>query len=77
MPGPRSMLPSCDPPGHLDQHAQADDGLMPAQIVAADRGRRVGLVAPDEPAGQQRGRASAPAAERAGRSSGGSDSIAR
>ncbi len=41
-----------DPAGHLDERAQADDGLVPAQLAGLDRHRRPTLVIADKPAGQ-------------------------
>src|SRR5580692_5500264 len=42
------------PARHLDERAQADDGLVPPQLAGLDSGRRLTLVAADEPAGEQR-----------------------
>jgi hypothetical protein len=41
------------PAGHLDERAQADDGLVPPQLTRRDRCPRRALVRTGEPAGQQ------------------------
>ena len=52
MPGARVGRALVHPAGHLDQRAQADDGLVPPHLAGLDRDRRLALVAADEPAGQ-------------------------
>jgi DNA-binding transcriptional MerR regulator len=52
MPGVRPVRALVYPAGHLDQRAQADDGLVEPQLAGPDRDPSLPLVAADEPPGQ-------------------------